>query len=234
MILHTGWSNSAFNPKNWGGGGSSSSSSTPKIDTDSAVSQAINTKDDGSTAQKNYTASLANDLSMGLSTFGLTGQAQIDKLVESGYSESAARDFQARTEATKKRMAESPPGGGGDDNNSSTTTTTTEDDTSTDDTTTTADDGVGTSATNTTTLDTSSSGTSDNITAGGTGTAASGVAEAEQIIAQADGPAEAAVAETAKKGRRANIQTTSQGLLTDEDELNLRRRRSLMGGGLIN
>ena len=229
MVFHTGWNDSAFNPKNWGGGGRDSK----KSDTDKAVSQAVNTKDDGTMADKNYNASFADDISMGLSTFGLTGQAQIDKLVESGYSESAAKDFQARTAETKKRNATITTNDD-DDNNSSTTTTTTEDDPSTDDTTTTDDGGVGTSATNTTTLDTTSSGTSDNITAGGTGTASSGVAEAEQIIAQADGPAEAAVAETAKKGRRANIQTTSQGLLSDEDDPNLRRRRSLMGGGLIN
>lgn len=231
MILHTGWNDSAFNPKNWGGGGRDSK----KSDTDKAVQQAVNTKDDGTMAEKNYNASFADDITMGLSTFGLTGQAQIDKLVESGYSESAARDYQARTAATQaaNAAAAAAASNNDDNNNSSTTTTTTDDDTSDDDTTT-DDDGVGTSATNTTTLDTSSSGTSDNITAGGTGTAASGVAEAEQIIAQADGPAEAAVAETAKKGRRGNILTTSSGLLTDEDDPNLRRRRSLMGGGLIN
>lgn len=224
MILHTGWSNSAFNPKNWGGGGSSSSSSTPKIDTDSAVSQAINTKDDGSMADKNYNASFADDISMGLSTFGQSSENQFNSLVSQGWSESAARDYQERTAASMKRALEEANRNDNDGGSSSTTTET--DDGGNDGA---DDDDVGTS-----TLDTSSSGTSDNITAGGTGTAASGVAEAEQIIAQADGPAEAAVAETAKKGRRANIQTTSQGLLTDEDDPNLRRRRSLMGGGLIN
>jgi len=231
MILHTGWNDSAFNPKNWGGGGRDSK----KSDTDKAVQQAVNTKDDGTMADKNYNASFADDISMGLATFGLTGQAQIDKLVEKGYSESAAKDFQARTAETKKRMEEDPPGGGGDDNNSSTTTTTTDDNDDDDTTTTTGDDGgVGTSATNTTTLDTTSSGTSTDITAGGTGTAAAGNDEANQIIANADGDAEAAVADAARKGRRGNILTTSQGLLTDEDDPNLRRRRSLMGGGLIN
>ena len=230
MILHTGWNDSAFNPKNWGGGGRDSK----KSDTDKAVQQAVNTKDDGTMAEKNYNASFADDISMGLSTFGLTGQAQIDKLVESGYSESAAKDYQARTAATQAANAAAAASNNddNDNNSSSTTTTTTETDDSGDDGG--DDDGVGTSATNTTTLDTSSDGTSTDITAGGTGTASSGVAEAEQIIAQADGPAEAAVAETAKKGRRGNIQTTSQGLLTTEDDPNLRRRRSLMGGGLIN
>ena len=230
MVFHTGWNDSAFNPKNWGGGGRDSK----KSDTDKAVSQAVNTKDDGTMAEKNYNASFADDISMGLSTFGLTGQAQIDKLVESGYSESAAKDFQARTAATQAANAAAAASNNddNDNNSSSTTTTTTETDDSGDDGG--DDDGVGTSATNTTTLDTSSDGTSTDITAGGTGTASSGVAEAEQIIAQADGPAEAAVAETAKKGRRGNIQTTSQGLLTTEDDPNLRRRRSLMGGGLIN
>lgn len=231
MILHTGWKDSAFNPKNWGGGGRDSK----KSDTDKAVSQAVNTKDDGTMAEKNYNASFADDITMGLSTFGLTGQAQIDKLVESGYSESAAKDYQARTAATQAANAAAAASNNDDnDNRSSTTTTTTTTDTDDSDDDDNSGNNTGTSATNTSTLDTSSDGTSDNITAGGTGTASSGVAEAEQIIAQADGPAEAAVAETAKKGRRGNILTTSQGLLSDEDDPNLRRRRSLMGGGLIN
>ena len=226
MILHTGWSNSAFNPKNWGGSASNNKSNRTTASNDNF--------DDSNEGYNNYSGSLANDVTMGLSTFGLTGQAQIDKLVESGYSESAAKDYQARTAATQAANAAAAASNNddNDNNSSSTTTTTTETDDSGDDGG--DDDGVGTSATNTTTLDTSSDGTSTDITAGGTGTASSGVAEAEQIIANADGPAEAAVAETAKKGRRGNIQTTSQGLLNTEDDPNLRRRRSLMGGGLIN
>ncbi len=230
MILHTGWNDSAFNPKNWGGGGRDSK----KSDTDKAVQQAVNTKDDGSTADKTYSASFTNDLSMGLSTFGQSTENQFNSLVNQGWSESAARDYQERTAASMKRALEQAERNSSDDNNSSTTTTTT---TTTDNDDDDDDDDVnnaGTSSTNTSTLNTSSSGTSTNITAGGTGTAADGNAEADQIIANADGDAEAAVADAARKGRRGNILTTSQGLLSDEDDPNLRRRRSLMGGGLIN
>jgi hypothetical protein len=54
------------------------------------------------------------------------------------------------------------------------------------------------------------------------------------IAAAATGEAEKAVAETAAKGRRSAILTSAQGLLADEEPTGqLRRRRSLMGGGLI-
>lgn len=244
MILHTGWNDSAFNPKNWGGSAADNKSNRTTASNDNF--------DDSNEGYNNYSGSLANDLSMGLSTFGMSTEAQAEKLAADGWSPNAIQDYQNRTAASLAEALKEQERISSDDNNSSPTTTTTEDDTSTDDTTTTPtdDDDVGTSATNTTTLDTSSDGTSEPITTGitdtesdddteteavgGTGTAAAGVAEAKQIVAQADGAAEAAVAETAKKGQRANILTTSQGLLSDEDDPNLRRRRSLMGGGLIN
>jgi len=54
------------------------------------------------------------------------------------------------------------------------------------------------------------------------------------IAAAATGDAEKAVAETAAKGRRSTILTSSLGLLADQEATGqLRRRRSLMGGGLI-
>jgi len=65
-------------------------------------------------------------------------------------------------------------------------------------------------------------------TGAGTTTAKAGREEAAIIKAQAEGPAEEKVAETAKKGRRSTIATTPQGLLTSEPAT--RRRRSLMGG----
>jgi outer membrane biosynthesis protein TonB len=65
-------------------------------------------------------------------------------------------------------------------------------------------------------------------TGAGTTTAKAGVEEAAIIKAQAEGPAEEKVAETAKKGRRSTIATTPQGFLTSEPAT--RRRRSLMGG----
>jgi len=60
----------------------------------------------------------------------------------------------------------------------------------------------------------------------GLGTAASGEAEAAQIVAEASGEAEEKVADAAKKGRRSTVQTSAQGLLT---EAPTRKRRSLMG-----
>lgn len=64
-------------------------------------------------------------------------------------------------------------------------------------------------------------------TGAGTTTAQAGVEEAAIIKAEAKGPAEAAVADTAKKGRRSTIETTPQGLLAPAKT---RKRRSLMGG----
>jgi stage V sporulation protein SpoVS len=60
-------------------------------------------------------------------------------------------------------------------------------------------------------------------------TAQSGEAEAQAIEATAAGPAEKAVAETARRGRRSTIATTPQGLMAVAPE-QVRRRRSLMGG----
>ena len=111
--------------------------------------------------------------------------------------------------------------------------------TETTETTTTTDDditNVGTSATSTVTpppdpgppTDLTDTFDSSGNQTSGISTAASGVIEAEQIRAAADGPSEAAVAETAMKGRRATIQTTPQGLLGTEAKT--RRKRSLMGG----
>ena len=66
---------------------------------------------------------------------------------------------------------------------------------------------------------------------GSTTTAGSAEEEADILEAGATGDAEKDVADTIrKKGRRSTIQTTSKGLLTDAPT---RRRRSLMGGGLL-
>jgi hypothetical protein len=66
---------------------------------------------------------------------------------------------------------------------------------------------------------------------GSTTTAGSAEEEADILEAGATGDAEKDVADTIrKKGRRSTIQTTSKGLLTDAPT---RKRRSLMGGGLI-
>ena len=60
----------------------------------------------------------------------------------------------------------------------------------------------------------------------GIGTAASGEAEAAEIIAEAGGEAEEKVADAATKGRRSTVRTTPQGLLAQAPT---RKRRSLMG-----
>lgn len=81
---------------------------------------------------------ISTDVKMGLSTFGLSGKAQADKLKSQGYSDAAIKDYQARTARSKERLAEMEKRGGGDDNAMKVTTTTTDtDDTDTTDTTTT-------------------------------------------------------------------------------------------------
>jgi len=65
----------------------------------------------------------------------------------------------------------------------------------------------------------------------GTTTAVGAEEEADTLEAGATGDAEKKVADTIRKrGRRSTIQTTSKGLLTSAPT---RRRRSLMGGGLL-
>ena len=60
----------------------------------------------------------------------------------------------------------------------------------------------------------------------GVGTAASGEAEAAEMIAEAGGEAEEKAAGAATKGRRSTVQTSAQGLLAQAPT---RKRRSLMG-----
>ena len=68
-------------------------------------------------------------------------------------------------------------------------------------------------------------------TGAGTTTAVGAKEEADTLEAGATGDAEKKVADTIRKrGRRSTIQTTSKGLLTSAPT---RRRRSLMGGGLL-
>lgn len=48
---------------------------------------------------------ISTDVKMGLSTFGLSGKAQADKLKSQGYSDAAIKDYQERTAASKARLA---------------------------------------------------------------------------------------------------------------------------------
>jgi hypothetical protein len=71
----------------------------------------------------------------------------------------------------------------------------------------------------------------DKAAVSGSEAASSAAETAKEAIASS---AEATAATAAVKGRRSTILTSSQGLLADEEPTGqLRRRRSLMGGGLI-
>jgi len=81
---------------------------------------------------------ISTDVKMGLSTFGLSGTAQAEKLKSLNYSDKAIKDYQARTARSKERLAEMEKRGGGDDKPAKVVTTTTDtDDTDTTTTTTT-------------------------------------------------------------------------------------------------
>ena len=178
--------------------------------------------DDSNEGYRNYSGNLANDLTMGLSTFGLSGEAQAEKLADLGYSPGAIQDYQNRTAESKKRLAEQPSGGGGDDNNSTTTT-----DTSTDtdtDTTTTA-----TSTDTTTSLDTDTNTALTNVETISTNTFTDNADFSADVSV---GAAEDEAIDLMKKGRKATILTSSKGLLSGDEEGDgrTRRRRSLIGG----
>jgi len=55
----------------------------------------------------NVARGIRRDLSMGLSTFGQTGERQAETLREAGYSDEAIRDYQERTAASQERMRQS-------------------------------------------------------------------------------------------------------------------------------
>lgn len=57
----------------------------------------------------NYTGGIADDLKMGLSTIGLTGEAQAEKLAELGYGQGAIQDYQNRTAQTQAANQPPPP-----------------------------------------------------------------------------------------------------------------------------
>lgn len=52
----------------------------------------------------NVTGNIARDLTMGLSTFGQSGERQAQTLRERGYSDDVIKDYQDRTAATRERM----------------------------------------------------------------------------------------------------------------------------------
>ena len=168
----------------------------------------------------NVSRSFVNDVAMGLSTFGQSKEKQRETLRSQGYSESVIDDYQARTEATKARTAQQSTRDN-DDRRPAPAPAPTPPPTPV----TTAP----TTPAPTPTPPPAPTAPTPIAEAPGTGvtSAASGEAEAAAIEATAEGPAEKKVAETARRGRRATIQTGPQGLLTTA---RTRRRRSLMGG----
>lgn len=203
MVLHTGWSNSAFNPKNWGGGGSSTTVDQPKGGRGS---------EDLYSKPKN---SAADDLMMDL---GLKEKNDV-------YYRDLA-DRQARSQALMEQAQNSN-----------------DDDRAADLKAKVAEPETVTAPPKPEPTDPTpppppaptppivSTPSNPNT---GVNTAQGGKDDAAVIKATSDGPAEKKVADTAEKGRRSTIMTTPGGLLTEENDPNLRRRRSLMGGGLIN
>lgn len=191
----------------------------------------------------NVSRSFVNDVAMGLSTFGQSKDRQRETLRGQGYSESVIDDYQARTEATKARAAQQSTRTeyGNDDRRPAPAPTPPRAPTPPPRTSTPppaptptpppaptaptpiAEAPVTTTATS---APVTPGGAPEPVTVGQT-SAASGEMDAAAIEAVAEGPAEKKVAETARKGRRATIQTGPQGLLTTA---RTRRRRSLMGG----
>ena len=155
-----------------------------------------------------------------------------------GISSEGLRDYENRTAASKKAMEELQARNRSDSGSSSAPTTTT---------TATATPAQPTPAppaqaettepvkiTPVTTPDPTTEGDKAPTapdTGAGTTTAVGAEEEADTLEAGATGDAEKKVADTIrKKGRRRNIATTSRGLLSSAPT---RRRRSLMGGGLL-
>jgi len=191
----------------------------------------------------NVTGNIARDLNMGLSTFGQSKEKQAETLRSRGYSDDVISDYQARTEATKARAAQQNMRTeyGNDDRRPAPAPTpprapTPPPRTPTPPATTPTPPPAPTAPTPIAEAPVTTTATSAPVTPGGAPepvtvgqtSAASGEMDAAAIEAIAEGPAEKKVAETARRGRRATIQTGPQGLLTTA---RTRRRRSLMGGG---
>ena len=186
---------------------------------------------------------ISTDIRMGLSTFGMSKERQAEKLSEMGYSPRAIDSYQARTAASAARAAQQNMRTeyGRDDNRPAPAPTPPPASVVTAPTPTPPPAPTPTPppaptpptpivsapvTTTATSAPVTPGGEPEPVTVGQT-SAASGEMDAAAIEAVAEGPAEAKVAETARKGRRATIQTGPQGLLTTAKT---RRRRSLMGG----
>jgi hypothetical protein len=154
----------------------------------------------------NVTGNIARDLNMGFSTFGQSKEKQTATLQAAGYSDDVIKDYQARTEATKARMASmnTRTEYGRDDSRPAPVSAP---------------------------VAAAPSAPSASTTTTATPTPPPAPAPiGEDMSAPEAGSAEEKVVEGAKtrKGRASTIQTGPSGLLT---QARTRRRRSLMGGG---
>ena len=189
-------------------------------------------------AAYNVTGNIARDLTMGLSTFGQSGERQAQTLRDRGYSDDVIKDYQERTAASQARMREQMARSNDNDNDSRPAPAPTQAVTprpQPTDTVTPTPPPAPTAPTPISQAPVTTTATTAPVTPGGAPvqvtvgqtSAASGEMDAAAIEAVAEGDAEKKVAETARKGRRATIATGAQGLLT---AARTRRRRSLMGG----
>ena len=153
---------------------------------------------------KNLFNSFTTDLKMGLSTFGQTGERQAQSLRDQGYSERAIQSYQERTAATRERMRQEQMARS-DDNDSSPAPVTT------------AAAAPAPAPAPTTTTPTPPPAPAP---------------ISEDTSAPEEGSTEAEVIASAerRRGRRATIETTPQGLIT---AAKTRRRQSLMSGRMI-
>lgn len=156
-----------------------------------------------------------SDLTMGLSTFGMSKDRQAEKLSEMGYSPGAIDSYQARTEATKQRQLQSMMSQR-DDNDRPTPVVETAPTTTTATTTTTTPDIVAEVPETPTMVRTSRPAPPpkpDPVYKG-------------RRVAPPAGATEAEAMEAGSRGRKATIGTTPVGLLREPETAG---RRSLMG-----
>lgn len=157
-----------------------------------------------------------SDLTMGLSTFGMSKDRQAEKLSEMGYSPGAIDSYQARTEETKQRNLSMMSSGSDDNDRPAPVVETTPTTTTTTDTTDTTVDIVAEVPETPTMVRTSRPAPPpkpDPVYKG-------------RRVAPPAGATEAEAMEAGARGRKATIGTTPVGLLREPET---KGRRSLMG-----
>lgn len=175
---------------------------------------------------------IATDIKMGLSTIGQSKEQQAQTFRDQGYSESAIQSYQERTAASSAAAQAEMDRISRDDKPSAAPAAETEKEEEK------AAPAVTTPAPPAPPTYTPPTYVSPYTVYGGAGssTAAGARAEAAGLRAVAQGPAEAAVADTIEAGRRSTIETAPKGLTT---AAKTRKKRSMISGeeleeGLLN